>query len=307
MKKALLFLVIALIAAGQAHSQIDQALDYFKVRDCLSNVMSKAQADGIANPQLIYAGAFKRSITTNVPNLGNVTVNINFKLENGTSNMWLYLLSSKDGGESKFLSYVAVNVKIFGYQVIAIPLDTLLNGNLPIDVLTPLTDENWINSDKMAEIFRNSTEVSSFLGEHQPEMMSVGVFTNSNIPLFGNGISIWGLTMEAENDFVVCAIENSTQQHLCSNTPLAVEEPGNSGSMELFPNPAADDLNIRFGQKIDIGRATIFNLLGNEIMSMEFYEAESLKLDLSGVPQGIYYLFVKSPNFFVNSYFTLFK
>lgn len=290
MKKNLLVILFVLMAGSTIYAQIDQALDYFKVKDCLTQVISKAQSDGMTDPKLIYAGAFKRTVTTNIPNLGNVTVKINFKLENGTSNVWLYLLSSQEGSEQRLSPYIAVKVKIFGYQVVAIPLDTLMNGNLPIDVLSPLTDNNWINSDKMAEIFRNSAEVSNFTGKHEPETMSVGVLNNSSIPLFGAGISIWALTMESGGDFLVCCIENSTQTHLCSDKPLAVEEQPQAGELSFYPNPVVDVLNVSFGREIPTGRVTLYNLLGNVVIMKEFSNAENIGINTAGIPQGIYSL-----------------
>jgi hypothetical protein len=307
MKKVILLVVLSVFLSINLYSQVDQLLQYFKVKDCLSNVITKAGADGMSNPKLIYAGAFKRTITANIPNVGNVTVNINFKLEDGTSNLWLYLLSSDEGGEPIYKSYAAAKVLIAGFQVVAIPLDSLIDGNLPIDLTSSLSDNNWVNSDKMAEIFRNSSEVTTFKNKHQPEMISVGVFNNSDIPLFNQGLSIWAMTLEAGSDFLVCAIENSTQEHICSDTPLGIDEQTDVNGFSIYPNPVQGDLNISFGRELTHGRVTLYNLLGNAVINKEIVNTENLTLNTSNLPQGLYYITVESGDLNIRSAVTIIR
>jgi hypothetical protein len=63
-------------------------------------------------------------------------------------------------------------------------------------------------------------------------------------------------------------------------------------SIKLIPNPAVTNFYIHTSSKQDIVKVTIFNALGQEVLSVEnsFYES----IDVSSLPAGNYYVEIKS-------------
>jgi hypothetical protein len=138
-------------------------------------------------------------------------------------------------------------------------------------------------------------------------MISVGVFNNSDIPLFNQGLSIWAMTLEASSDFLVCAIENSSQEHICSDTPLGIEEQTNADRFSVYPNPVQGDLNISFGRELAQGKVTLYNLFGNAVINKDIVTSENLTINTSGLPQGFYYISVESGDMNFRSAVTVIK
>ncbi len=72
---------------------------------------------------------------------------------------------------------------------------------------------------------------------------------------------------------------------------VTVGEPQlSSGSIQIFPNPARDQLNIRFNRDLDL-RLEIFDLLGHKLASYHFPTGKGSvhSIDISGLADGIYF------------------
>ncbi len=287
MKRTILMLIMFVFATSASFSQIDQVLQYFKVKDGLAKATTQAQTDGLTSPKLIYAGTFKRSVQTTVPNYGDVTININFKLSDGTSNVWLYLLSGETGSETTYKTYIVVKAMIVGFYVIEFPLDSVLNNNLPIDLSSSISTSNLMDSDAMATIFRNSTEVTAFTGKHEAEYMNVGIFSNSYMDFITKNASVWALSMETGNDFLICAIETGTQLHQCSTSPLDVEEesPVSKDGPSVYPNPAGEYIMINNSLSTHV---RIYNTLGQAMDSQAVEPGQ--RVPVAQLPSGVYYI-----------------
>jgi hypothetical protein len=75
---------------------------------------------------------------------------------------------------------------------------------------------------------------------------------------------------------------------------VSLEEFDNS-SMEFYPNPVFDELNIRNLVGISLEQATIYDMLGNSIITFNLNEAVTeQKLDLSKLNSGIYLLVIET-------------
>jgi hypothetical protein len=75
---------------------------------------------------------------------------------------------------------------------------------------------------------------------------------------------------------------------------VSLDEIENS-SMELYPNPVFDELNIRNLVGISLEQATIYDMLGNSIITFNLNEAVTeQKLDLSKLSSGIYLLVIET-------------
>ncbi len=62
-------------------------------------------------------------------------------------------------------------------------------------------------------------------------------------------------------------------------------------NLEMYPNPAADELNISFPYSGEYLKSLkIVNILGKTVLSRNFAGARGVSLDISGLPSGIYYV-----------------
>ncbi len=76
---------------------------------------------------------------------------------------------------------------------------------------------------------------------------------------------------------------------------LSVSEVDNSEKVLLFPNPVADTLNIKVSSNLIGANATLYSLLGQELMSFKQNESQS-SIDLSQYKSGIYIIKFESNN-----------
>jgi hypothetical protein len=112
------------------------------------------------------------------------------------------------------------------------------------------------------------------LAVYNGEVYAGGTFTGAgNIAV--NNIARWCDT---------CAIVNSTTY---------INE--NTNSFSFYPNPASTEINIALYQSI-YGTVTLTNVLGQDVFSTTITgnSGEVKKLDISGLPQGVYMLKIES-------------
>ena len=82
------------------------------------------------------------------------------------------------------------------------------------------------------------------------------------------------------------------------NTSLAIQdEPNTDVRISVYPNPAADFLNIEFDDPVqNSSKIRILNLFGDEVLKEEITANEFLtkkRLNLSHLPKGVYFLKIK--------------
>lgn len=70
--------------------------------------------------------------------------------------------------------------------------------------------------------------------------------------------------------------------------PTSVNNISKTSELMVYPNPAANDLNVVYGN-MDVKTIGVYNLIGKAV-SYYRTSGNSAKLDLSAVPSGIYFL-----------------
>lgn len=78
----------------------------------------------------------------------------------------------------------------------------------------------------------------------------------------------------------------------------------------VFPNPAKDEINFILETPVNINQIEIFDLLGRNIFishqNIKRY-SDSIKIDISTLPTGVYYCMIKSDNFDFTQTFSVLK
>ncbi len=68
----------------------------------------------------------------------------------------------------------------------------------------------------------------------------------------------------------------------------------NSGSINLYPNPASTMVDVEIPNGITTGTVKVFDIVGKQINVIPFSNATMFSLNVSGLKQGIYYVTVSS-------------
>jgi PKD repeat protein len=115
-----------------------------------------------------------------------------------------------------------------------------------------------------------------------------GNFTNSVIvvsPTVTTTYSVTGVS--------VCT--GSTSTTLAVSPCTGLENAGAMLNMIVFPNPAKAEVNIQFSNTFS-GKIELYNSLGQILISKNINAANSERLNLSGLPQGVYLLKTTADN-----------
>ena len=76
--------------------------------------------------------------------------------------------------------------------------------------------------------------------------------------------------------------------------PGGINEEGNSSLLTLSPNPATDELRIQ-NAELRIKNIEIYNLLGEKRLTLNpTSNGEGLRVDVSSLPAGIYFVKVRT-------------
>ena len=73
--------------------------------------------------------------------------------------------------------------------------------------------------------------------------------------------------------------------------------------MVVFPNPVLDELNLKFGIKMDNVEVKILDLQGRNLMTKSFFNSTSEKLVVSNLNNGVYFVKVTANGIVMNSKF----
>ena len=159
-----------------------------------------------------------------------------------------------------------------------IAVDNVVNSQVLIAFANdPLSDSNdGFESDELVtfRVFRSSTNADLFLDvTYSPQSPSVGYFTH-------NGIS----TIE-NIEFKTSSIGNNNM----GNTDV---------QLQIYPNPTSGLVNITLKSEKQIaGDISITNINGQIVFTTSFDQsasAEKMKVDLTELPRGVYYIRITS-------------
>ena len=93
--------------------------------------------------------------------------------------------------------------------------------------------------------------------------------------------------------------------------PLPIPEPnvpsgGNSGNgkrVSVYPNPANDKVTVNLGQR-ESGKIRLRSSGGTEIRVHNFELESSIELNISDLPNGVYYLLIETQDKSITEKFT---
>jgi len=83
-------------------------------------------------------------------------------------------------------------------------------------------------------------------------------------------------------------------------TDLGANNLSNDFSFHIYPNPTKDYLNVIFNNKINSGKITLLNMLGQEVNSININQTNFIQIDLKDLNNGIYLLNIYSSNQLIN-------
>lgn len=78
------------------------------------------------------------------------------------------------------------------------------------------------------------------------------------------------------------------------SNPLGIHDPVFENDMLLYPNPASDQLNLKWNDSVSISVA-ICNALGQNIATLNL-QKEKNTIDVSGLRDGLYFLIINAGN-----------
>lgn len=65
--------------------------------------------------------------------------------------------------------------------------------------------------------------------------------------------------------------------------------------LSVYPNPATTELNVVYGPGTSVRNIAIYNLIGKVMNVYKAGDAGSANLNLDGIPEGIYYVWLMNP------------
>jgi hypothetical protein len=97
-----------------------------------------------------------------------------------------------------------------------------------------------------------------------------------------------------------CRIDAITGETKCNNYPTNVNDIISSDEFKLYPNPASDfieisGLNPRFKSWVNDVDIKIYNTLGESVLTpLAFGEGPGVRLDISALSPGLYFLCINN-------------
>jgi hypothetical protein len=159
-------------------------------------------------------------------------------------------------------------------------------------------------TDSIGHSFNFTIPDNTFIDDDGNNTLSYSATLSNNKPLptwlsFNPDTKTFSGTLDSVGSFSIEVIAADTSKASASTifTLKVVENPYTSiseileQSIQIFPNPTKDKININFGslqyKKVFV---EIFDISGKQILSDTFYNPSSAKFDLTGKPKGIYIL-----------------
>lgn len=285
MKKLLLIIITFSFAFSFANAQ---GFDYFKANEGLERAREQAEGTGYENAKLVFIGTIKQTFDLGVA--GELTIEL--KIEDGTSNGWVYLFRANDNLED-MVAYLVVKSGLLGFLPFPVPVTDLLEGGIPIEPEYTLDDVEWIGSDVACQRLRETSEFMDYYNAHpEPDQFMFGLFKNSLYEFIDVGAAMWGVSIRDEITGKTCGVDAVTEEVYCSNIS-SIEENTSNQNIFISPNPAFDNINIEFSEYPEYNKLYIFNQLGQIVKTVEI-QSNNVSISIDTMPAGIYY--VKQPN-----------
>lgn len=114
-----------------------------------------------------------------------------------------------------------------------------------------------------------------------------GFNLKNNSPLIDAGVLIQGFY-----DFKGIVPDIGAKE---SNSTTVTED-YQSNKISIYPNPVFDFLNIKLPKQSENANIKVFNNLGVQVITLEHASGNALKIKLNQLPDGIYFIEIKSPS-----------
>jgi Secretion system C-terminal sorting domain len=280
-RKLLLIAIISIISISSADAQ----LEYFTASSGIANAKSDATTDGgLTDPELLFVGMVMASYE--VPILG--TISTDFKIEDGTSNLWVYMFREKDDA-SKVIALMEIKITLLGYATYEVPMEDLVG--LPVDPTKPLP-AIWADSDVFAsKLSADDDFLTYYYSVTDPDNWVVGLYINTSIPFLQIDEPYWGIVIFEGNDQYACSMHSTDQELNCSGLVSVPEK--EMVAVKAYPNPASSSISIDLPQNVDQNNYTIriTNINGQSAM-VEGYSLSStqLNVEVQHLQVGAYFI-----------------
>lgn len=203
--------------------------------------------------------------------IGERNGNLNYYQNTGTASNPVFTLASDDFG--------GVNVKSYPYNVgYATPFMFKKDGELQLLVGS--------ESGKIffyRDIEANLTDTFTLVSDNYIDVWE-GIFASIN----GADVNGDGLLDFAIGNYSggVAYFKGDTTL----NPPNGIDEVTAQLEVELYPNPAANEINVEINNAQGSVNALVYNLAGQQVLSQQFMPGGVLKLSTVGLPDGFYIL-----------------
>lgn len=282
MKKYIIITTLAiLLIFTSANAQVLQKFEASEGVATAKNTLSSK-----TNVELVYIGTILKTIQYQT-----MSIPIEFDFNSGLANAWIYGFRSGPNHDS--LNLVAV-VKLFSLMAFDA---SAFASSIQNDFLSTLEGQNWKKSSEMIELFKANTEFMDFLNSHQNRENSIiSLQANEDIPFIPQNQPYWSIYVYAEPFGILCAVDAvSGVQVICGLTDVA-EHQNPTPYQNVFPNPADALVNVIIPEDCNYNNTKfeLYNQLGvlvnqNDLFSFD-YSSSILKINTSGLEQGIYLL-----------------
>jgi hypothetical protein len=263
-----IFFAAFLLTTLTASSQLFQS---YTAADAYDNALEQA-TDEIGDPILYLIGTGNMEINIGFP------VKIEFDMEEGTSQMWLF--SFKSAQDPTKEANIGVIKTLGSYQAFVLPADQFSLDMIPFNLSFPIPD-GWMDSDEMIPYFTKSQEYKDFSAKYpDADSIFVALFTSDDIT--GITETFWGVNINVGQEFVNCGMHYTSGETFCEIV-LPVYETEKI-SFKIFPNPAGEIINVTGDYS---GNISIIDLYGNVVLSDESFDNS---IDISALAPGVYYL-----------------
>lgn len=145
-------------------------------------------------------------------------------------------------------------------------------------------DTNYANIDQVGQIYYNG--IPTIIQKTQLSL-------NENL----KGIMMWELGQDDFGEFSLLNVIHETIAEFGTTSHIDLEQiPSVSPP---FPNPFSDIVNIKFNSLEDI-ELSVYSNLSKQILATNYFHQNSISIDLSSYPKGVYFIKIKAKTFIQN-------
>jgi hypothetical protein len=199
-----------------------------------------------------------------------------------------YSVSSISSDEETVSAYTTVTDGTDSTTMIIVNRDMNASHNVTVYLQGLLVDDGSYTTLQLSSLPSTETFVS-----------------NSNNALVESMVSV------ASNSFTITVPALSTTAVLLKSAPTAITELQNKPcEIKIFPNPASDEMNVSISSDFaDPTQVAVYDQMGRQMIKSVFdYDGHStLKIDLSSLSEGFYFIDIKNNHVAGKRSFTVFK